>query len=63
MSRLVRNREMPLPRYLLLHPEARLSDLDVDYLYQWAKRERKRLKTDSASANPALHGEQSIVDS
>ena len=50
MSSLVRNRAMPLPRYLLLHPEARLSDAEVDYLYQWAKGERQRLKT-SASAN------------
>jgi cytochrome c len=54
MSSLVRNRVMPLPRYLLLHPEARLSDAEVDYLYQWAKRERKRLKTDTAAANAAI---------
>jgi cytochrome c len=51
MSSLVRNRVMPLPRYLLLHPEARLSDAEVDYLYQWAKSERKRLKTETAAAN------------
>ena len=56
MSSLVRNRAMPLPRYLLLHPEAPLSDAEVDYLYQWAKSERKRLKTASASANPAVTG-------
>jgi len=56
ISGLVRNRVMPLPRYLLLHPEARLSDAEVDYLYQWAKSERKRLKTASASANPAVTG-------
>ena len=54
MSSLVRNRMMPLPRYLMLHPEARLSDAEVDYLYQWAKGERKRLKTASASAKPAV---------
>jgi cytochrome c len=56
MSNLVRNRVMPLPRYLLLHPEARLSDAEVAYLYQWAKGERSRLKTASASANPAVPG-------
>ena len=57
MSSLVRNRVMPLPRYLLLHPEARLSDAEVDYLYQWAKSERKRLETDTAAANAAIsHG-------
>ena len=54
MSSLVRNRVMPLPRYLLLHPEARLSDAEVDYLYQWAKSERKRLKTHTAAANAAI---------
>jgi hypothetical protein len=41
---LVRNHRMPLPRYLLLHPEARLADSEVDHLYQWARTERKRLK-------------------
>jgi cytochrome c len=57
MSNLVRNRVMPLPRYLLLHPEARLSDAEVDYLYQWAKSERRRLQTDTAAAHAAiLHG-------
>ena len=56
MSSLVRNRKMPLPRYLLLHPEARLSDAEADYLYHWAKSERNRLKTASASASPALTG-------
>jgi hypothetical protein len=49
MSNLVRNRLMPLPRYLLLHPEARLSDAEANYLYQWAKSERKRVKTDTAA--------------
>ena len=44
MSSLIRNRAMPLPRYLLLHPEAKLSDAEVAYLYQWARSERKRLK-------------------
>ena len=59
MSSLVRNRVMPLPRYLLLHPEARLSDAEVDYLYQWTKCERKRLKADTAAANTAIsHGSQ-----
>jgi cytochrome c len=44
MSILVRNRAMPLSRYLLLHPEAKLSDAEVAYLYEWARSERKRLK-------------------
>jgi hypothetical protein len=45
MASLVRNRQMPLPRYLLLHREAKLSDAEVDQLYQWTRRERKRLKS------------------
>jgi hypothetical protein len=57
MSSLVRNRVMPLPRYLLLHPEAKLSEAEVQYLYQWAGRERKRLKGGGAAANAAVsHG-------
>ena len=43
---MVRNRKMPLPKYILLHPEAKLSDADVETLYQWSRRERKRLKAD-----------------
>lgn len=47
---MVRNRKMPLPRYLLLHPEARLSDADAELLYQWSRQERKRLKGQAGSA-------------
>ena len=46
---MVRNRKMPLPKYILLHPEAKLSDADVETLYQWSRRERKRLKADANS--------------
>jgi hypothetical protein len=53
MSVLVRNRAMPLPRYLLLHPESKLSDAEIAYLYQWARTERKRLKA-AATATDAL---------
>lgn len=41
----VRNRQMPLPRYLSLHPEARLSGSDIRQLYDWSHRERRRLKS------------------
>ena len=54
---LVRNHNMPLPRYLLLHPEARLSDSEVDHLYQWARSERKRLK--GSEPSPAVAAETS----
>lgn len=40
----VRNREMPLPRYLMLHPEARLSNEERQILYEWTKNERRKPK-------------------
>jgi hypothetical protein len=48
---LVRNRQMPPRRYLLLHPDARLSDSDSDRLYQWSRAERQRLKAQRPSTN------------
>lgn len=50
---LVRNQQMPLPRYLLLHPEARLSDSDIGQLYRWTRSERKRLKAAEPPPAPA----------
>ena len=41
----VRNHQMPLPQYLRLHPDAKLTNEDVQQLYQWAHAERRRLKT------------------
>ena len=40
----VRNRRMPLPKYLQLHPEAKLSDETMEQLYDWAHSERQRLR-------------------
>jgi Haem-binding domain len=40
----VRNRKMPLPKYLKIHAEATLTDDDVQQLYSWAHNERRRLK-------------------
>lgn len=40
----VKNHEMPLPQYTLVHRDARLSDADTDVLYGWARVERRRLK-------------------
>ena len=40
----VRNHQMPLPRYLMLHPEARLSDADIQVIYEWTKAERRALR-------------------
>jgi hypothetical protein len=42
----VHNKEMPLPQYVLMHRDAKLSDSDIDAIYQWARNERKRLKAE-----------------
>jgi cytochrome c len=39
----LRQGKMPLKQYLLLHPEARLSDSERSLIAGWAKLERKRL--------------------
>ena len=52
MSVLVRNRAMPLPRYLLLHPEARLSESEIAHLSEWTRSERKRLRSVAAADTP-----------
>jgi hypothetical protein len=41
----VRNHRMPLPKYLQLHPQARLSSGDIQQLYNWARLERQRLRS------------------
>lgn len=51
---MVRNRQMPLPKYLFLHPEAKLSDADTELIYQWTRQERKRLRREAA---PAVSGD------
>jgi len=43
----VRNREMPVQRYLLLHPEARLTDMERQQIYRWTRTERARLGSGS----------------
>ncbi|MGA7413150.1 MAG: heme-binding domain-containing protein [Bryobacteraceae bacterium] len=40
----VRNRQMPLPRYVLLHREARLSDAEIQIIYEWTKTQRRSLR-------------------
>lgn len=40
----VRNHRMPLPKYLQLHPGARLSAEEVSQLNDWAHAERRRVK-------------------
>ena len=43
----VRNRRMPLSRYTLLHPEARLSDAEIQVIYTWTKAQRRALRSQS----------------
>jgi hypothetical protein len=45
----VRNGEMPLPQYTLMHSKAKLSDAERDAVYQWARLERRKL---APPANP-----------
>jgi len=40
----VRNHEMPPGRYLLLHPEAKLTEEERQRIYKWTKAERTRTK-------------------
>jgi hypothetical protein len=42
----VRIRQMPLPRYLLLHPEARLSEAEIQAIYDWTKAQRRALRNE-----------------
>jgi hypothetical protein len=39
----VKDRGMPLSMYLLLHPSAKLSDADIETVFNWTQRERLRL--------------------
>lgn len=45
----VKEREMPLPQYTLIHRNARLSDADVDVIFRWTQKERSRLIAESAA--------------
>lgn len=44
----LRQGKMPLPQYLLLHPEARLSEAERKLILDWTKVERKRLMAEAA---------------
>lgn len=39
----VKDRDMPLVQYTLIHRNAKLSDSDVDAIFQWTQQERERL--------------------
>jgi hypothetical protein len=46
----VKNREMPLPQYTLVHRHAGLSDADTDVVYGWARAQRRKLRVLHSSA-------------
>ena len=48
----VKNGEMPLHQYTLIHRQARLSEAYRDLVYQWARGERRRLRAESQSLAP-----------
>jgi hypothetical protein len=50
----VRNRKMPVQRYLLLHSEARLTDAERQQIYRWTRTERSRLSLRQVPAAPRL---------
>lgn len=50
IASVVKNREMPLPQYLLIHSKAKLSDAELDVLYRWARVERRNVKAVLASS-------------
>lgn len=39
----VKSGEMPLPKYLIIHGDAKLTDSDKDILCKWAEAEKKKL--------------------
>jgi hypothetical protein len=52
------NGEMPLRQYTFVHRQARLTGAERDLVYQWARRERRRLRAESrslASQDTAVH--------
>jgi len=48
MGTQLRERKMPLTQYLLLHPEARLSESERKLILNWTKTERRRLVAEVA---------------
>jgi cytochrome c len=48
----IRGRQMPPARYTILHPEARLSEADIQAICDWTKTQRHLLRT-SAGINQA----------
>ena len=48
----VRRHEMPPARYTMLHPKARLSDIQIQEIYEWTKVQRQNLREDGINELP-----------
>jgi hypothetical protein len=59
ISVMVRNRQMPLPRYTVLHPKSQLSDQEVQSIDQWGHQERRRVK-DKDPRPPGKSGKATV---
>jgi len=46
----VRNSQMPPGRYLMMHPDARLSAEEIAWICAWTRSERRRLRAEAARA-------------
>ena len=57
VATVLKNREMPLPQYALIHRDAKLSDAEIDILYRWARVERRQIR----AAMAANVGRQIVV--
>jgi hypothetical protein len=51
LAAVVRSGAMPPPRYTVMHPSEKPSARELEQIYEWARGERRRLK--SAPAEPA----------
>ncbi len=49
----LRNRQMPLPRYTFLHPRTKPSEAEFNQIYQWVQAERRRLRPAPVARGPA----------
>jgi hypothetical protein len=46
IASVVKEKEMPMPKYILLHPEADLTDAERDIVIQWAQSEASKMMGD-----------------
>lgn len=47
INSMVKEKEMPLPKYILLHPEAKFTDAERDTLSEWARSAAEKMMGES----------------